>query len=861
MTTAERAEQETSVPENNVPENNVPENNVPENNGQRRARRNRADWTRSRTQEDDTLIQDPLEEPDGEEPDGEEDDGEMSISEFIDTYKDAIARMVTEAYRPLYQPGNPLHREPLPPLVRPPLGAQEHAVRGTAMSLKANIGTMVVGEMGTGKTYIGAAAAYMAGMRNILVVCPPHLVRKWKREVEMTVPGARVRIVHRINDLKELEKPGPPEPPSFTIMSRETAKLRYRWQAAYILRRRRICCPDCWKWIVDKDGIPISLTQLNKKYTRCRQCNGALWQPRIEGHQKSCPCVECTGKPGKPAQHKYRKHALADYIKTHMKGFFDLLLCDEVHEYKGKGSGQGIAAGNLAETCGKVLTLTGTLMGGYSSTIFHLLYRFSPRVRREFLHNQESRWIDRYGFRKKIYRTQRGGDETTEDGRGSRRRAYKTREQETPGMAPAALFHIIDNTVFLRLTDVSNSLPPYVEQVLVQQLSKEMDPEAGFSQMTAYDELYHQLRRALTAALGRGSSRLMGAYLQSLLAYPDGCTLGEQVKDPEEEDGFIADIPPLDAQQTYPKEQALVKLIREEKAEGRRVLVYVTHTDTRDITPRLEDVLQREGFRTAVLKSSSPDSEKREAWVGNRVNEGIDVLICNPRLVQTGLDLVDFPTICWYETDYSVYTMRQASRRSWRIGQDLPVRVIFMVYDGTIQTEALKLVANKMQSSLAVEGELPEDGLTAFGDDSEDLIMTLAKQIVNDAGFQSAGSLERILAVAREAEAAGEDYLVEDDWYNPEGQAAPEVPEIPGAPEILEADLQPKPEPETEPEPEPEPKPETAPETGARIVSWAEFMAEPTAPVRGRRKPLPDGPSLFDWAVEHEQEQEAGRKG
>ena len=32
MTTAERAEQETSVPENNVPENNVPENNVPENN-------------------------------------------------------------------------------------------------------------------------------------------------------------------------------------------------------------------------------------------------------------------------------------------------------------------------------------------------------------------------------------------------------------------------------------------------------------------------------------------------------------------------------------------------------------------------------------------------------------------------------------------------------------------------------------------------------------------------------------------------------------------------------------------------------------------------------------------------------------
>ena len=53
-------------------------------------------------------------------------------------------------------------------------------------------------------------------------------------------------------------------------------------------------------------------------------------------------------------------------------------------------------------------------------------------------------------------------------------------------------------------------------------------------------------------------------------------------------------------------------------------------------------------------------------------------MICHPRLVQTGLDLIDFPTLIWYETDYSVYVMRQASRRSWRIGQTRPVKVVFM---------------------------------------------------------------------------------------------------------------------------------------------------------------------------------------
>ena len=93
--------------------------------------------------------------------------------------------------------------------------------------------------------------------------------------------------------------------------------------------------------------------------------------------------------------------------------------------------------------------------------------------------------------------------------------------------------------------------------------------------------------------------------------------------------------------------------------------------------------------------------------VADRVKQGIDVMICHPRLVQTGLDLIDFPTLIWYETDYSVYTMRQASRRSWRIGQTRPVKVVFMSYRNSLQADALKLVARKLQSSLAVEGSCP----------------------------------------------------------------------------------------------------------------------------------------------------------
>ena len=47
----------------------------------------------------------------------------------------------------------------------------------------------------------------------------------------------------------------------------------------------------------------------------------------------------------------------------------------------------------------------------------------------------------------------------------------------------------------------------------------------------------------------------------------------------------------------------------------------------------------------------------------------MQVCICHPKLVQTGLDLLEFPTIFFVQTGYSIYTLRQASRRSWRIGQ------------------------------------------------------------------------------------------------------------------------------------------------------------------------------------------------
>ena len=173
----------------------------------------------------------------------------------------------------------------------------------------------------------------MAGFQRILIICPPHLVPKRKREVEMTVPGARAAIVKSITDLERLRLSTGPGP-LFAVMSREKAKLSYRWEAAVIQRWavssgtegrparlirdeetgepfRVPCCPDCTAQIVDKDGVPLTDADLNRRKHVCADCRAPLWQADNSGP---------------------KRYPLADYVKHHMKGFFDLLIGDEVHE-------------------------------------------------------------------------------------------------------------------------------------------------------------------------------------------------------------------------------------------------------------------------------------------------------------------------------------------------------------------------------------------------------------------------------------------------------------------------------------------------------------------------------------------------
>ena len=112
--------------------------------------------------------------------------------------------------------------------------------------------------------------------------------------------------------------------------------------------------------------------------------------------------------------------------------------------------------------------------------------------------------------------------------------------------------------------------------------------------------------------------------------------------------------------------------------------------------------------------TSDLTTEKREAWIGKKLQEGVQVTICHPQIIETELDLLSPPSLIFYESGYSLHTLRQASRRSWCIGQRQPVRVFYLHYEDTVQTACLQLMGKKLLVSLAMEGKLCGHGLQAL---------------------------------------------------------------------------------------------------------------------------------------------------
>ena len=299
--------------------------------------------------------------------------------------------------------------------------------------------------MGTGKTFIGAAAAHMAGFERILIICPPHLVPKWKREVEMTVPGVRAAIVESITDLERLRL-SVGSGPLFAVMSREKAKLSYRWMPAVIQR---------WASIQGQahtgggdggspSGSPAARTARRRSWTRT-----ACHLTEADLNRRKHTCAGCGSPLWQADRSGPARYPLADYIKHRMKGFFDLLIGDEVHEFKGARECPGHRRRHPRRRVRQVPQ-------PHRDAPRRLLLDHLPPAL-PLLAGDSGRSSDvptsTAGFSGTASRRSPSASPTTtrwRTGATAVAASYRKVVRERPGLVPSALFHIIGNTVFLQ---------------------------------------------------------------------------------------------------------------------------------------------------------------------------------------------------------------------------------------------------------------------------------------------------------------------------------------------------------------------------------------------------------------------------
>ena len=402
-----------------------------------------------------------------------------------------------------------------------------------------------------------------------------------------------------------------------------------------------------------------------------------------------------------------RKVALATYLREKYKKKIDVLIADEIQLYKGGNSEQGQAFSDLIQASKKTICLTGTLLNGYANSLFYILYRTSSHImqREGFDFNSENEFAREYGI---VKNTQRYNRSTSKKLGGN--------QKILPGISPLVFSKfLLENSAFISLDDISDGLPAYEEIPVPIQMDSSLQE--------AYEQLELDLKRASI-----GNKRLMGSLVQALSVYPDMPYDQPPILDPKTGESLVRPSV-LSSDMLRAKEEKLIEIVKDKIELGEKVLIYYHWTNKTNVDKRLPDLLAQEGLNVSMLKSTTTSSQNREVWIEQQLDKDIDVLICNPTLVETGLDLLAFTTIIYYQVGYNLFTLRQSCRRSWRLSQTKDIEVYFLFYSGTIQEQALALMASKLQASKAIEGKFSEEGLHALSN-SEDLLTQIANSIV-----------------------------------------------------------------------------------------------------------------------------------
>lgn len=702
-----------------------------------------------------------------------------------------------------------------------------------------------------------------------VIICPGHMVEKWKREAESQIPFAKATILSEFYQLTELRKRGQAKGKEILVMSKDFAKYTYSVQPVPYARTKgpvyeKICdgcgevysqpgdicpkcghkgyhlhdkdrwghkikpqytadglkCPKCGKVLIPYKNISakdvdclaaLNAASFDNRRTEnsfCYWCNEPLWEPYVRNieapwwakedalsrhepywqrisvfanakqtstkslwaHKKLQSGLIAQALNSRKDNDGLRKYSPAQYIKRYMKGCIDFLIADECHQYKNT-SGQGEAFNALCQVAKRTLALTGTLTGGKADDLFYPLFRLDPARMKAlgFKYTDSTNFSYRYGNVRKTKYYGDSEDTGSDYSSTTKGHSVRTNTKIEPGISPLIFTEfLLDRAVFLDLDDMSSHLPALNETVVSVSPSS-MEEQEMYDEYRDTVDILNQKVKDDAREFG-----LMGDMLQFSLSWLDKPYTESR----------LAFISPYsgDAVAAYPqhpgfrdkavlttKEKKLIEIVKKELAEDRNVFIYLEYTNQIDTNCSdrlkciLEDALKE---RVEILHSSSPEAYKREEYIHTLAQEGVRVIITNPKCCETGVDFIftaadgreyNYPTLIFYQMGYSLFTTQQASRRHYRLIQNRECRTYFMCWSGTAQEKVISIISRKMVAASAIQGHFSAEGLMSMAE-GVDARVELARSLA-EKDTESGAKLQDMFDVLKE----GRETLKEDD--------------------------------------------------------------------------------------------------
>lgn len=243
------------------------------------------------------------------------------VVEDFNDYMGKMARMMTTRIesiaKPIHQTGDIRSKttDILNSLQRKPKRAQTDAVEAMLKALDLRGKVSIIGEMGTGKTYMMTAtqkvhAQYLGKTLKMLVLAPDHLTKTvWKEEIEKVSDDITVHQIRSVNDLMYFDKMGylnDNQERAF-ILSQTSSKVGYFFKPAlqWSKRKQAFSCPVCGKDVEKKKKftdpitevstymmVPVSFAHFSSNGPttnnhKCKKCETTLWEPVTKNTNKN----------------------------------------------------------------------------------------------------------------------------------------------------------------------------------------------------------------------------------------------------------------------------------------------------------------------------------------------------------------------------------------------------------------------------------------------------------------------------------------------------------------------------------------------------------------------------------------------